>query len=180
MMERNWLKISLPVQRITGYAVEELLGENPIDYAHPDDRQKVLDHLYMLHLLMRLIRMQEIEYRFKHKNGDYVWLLTNAAIAFSYFGNGERMIITSSVDISIRKEQEKALAEKHQESMGHQSSFIKYAVNPHFFLQQLKCRAGFCVKDTLNAINFISDFSVLMRGVLSNSMKTFMKVLKKR
>lgn len=60
------------VERILGYTAEEFVGELPLQVLHPDDREK-------LQAALARVRANpgvpiSLEYRLRHKNGDWVWL----------------------------------------------------------------------------------------------------------
>ena len=58
--------------RMFGYSNEELNNTDPVSLTHPDDLEMVLGHLNRLFEDPAYIPV--IEYRFKHKNGDYTWI----------------------------------------------------------------------------------------------------------
>jgi len=70
-------------QRLTGYTVEELLGRNVFEFAHPDDqaglRQRFAAHLVDPNRLMP----DPAEARFRHKGGGWVWIELVATNAFA-------------------------------------------------------------------------------------------------
>lgn len=66
--------VSPSVKRLLGYDPEELIGSYPIEIAHPDDYD-----------IIRSIDFREehessiakaLQYRLRHKNGEYVWIET--------------------------------------------------------------------------------------------------------
>jgi len=70
--EGNMIYQSESVERILGYLGDELKGKNAFEYIHPDDVDKVLE------LFNKAIDIPgytaTAEYRFRHKNGDWVIL----------------------------------------------------------------------------------------------------------
>ena len=66
---------------LTGYAFEDLqpIGkEHFFNLFHPDDRQRVADHLESL--VHDSSHMREIEYRFKTKDDRWIWCLARDSV----------------------------------------------------------------------------------------------------
>ena len=58
--------------RMFGYELSELTSTHPNELTHPDDLAMVLDHL--ARLFENPTYVPVIEYRFMHKNGDWLWI----------------------------------------------------------------------------------------------------------
>ena len=95
-------------KRQIGYADEEV----PDDFeewrsrVHPDDLPRVLAHLQAY--LSHPAPTYRTEFRFRHKDGSYRWIMTQAAIVRDNRGKPIRML-GSHVDITERKEAEEQL-----------------------------------------------------------------------
>lgn len=92
--------ISPPCEDLTGYKPPELLGKNPYDYYHPDDVKKIQEKSHSEALDDNVI--QSIQYRFKRKDGKYIWLDT----ATQPVTNDEGEVVslqTTSREITERK-----------------------------------------------------------------------------
>lgn len=59
------------VQRLLGYSVEDYLNESPLHFVHSDDRELVGGRLRRL--LMGEQLNGTVEYRVRHRNGEWVW-----------------------------------------------------------------------------------------------------------
>jgi PAS domain S-box-containing protein len=97
---------------IKGWERDELVGENMLEYIHPDDRQHVVEEFRALVDTSGYIEKQ-IEFRFETKNNGWIWLEatgTSPGPAAPIDG-----YITTSRDISARKERERELEETKQE-----------------------------------------------------------------
>ncbi len=95
--------------QVKGWEPEELIGENIIEYIHPDDRSHVVDEFQSLTGTQGYIEKQ-IEFRFRTKNHGWVWLETTGTSP----GPDTPIdgYITTSRDISARKEREQQIAEQ--------------------------------------------------------------------
>lgn len=86
-----------------GYKPEEMIGKSPLDYAHPDDVE------YLLESFNDFVAEKVDDCttaRFKNKDGKYIWLETRANIVEK---NGVKSgFQSSSRDITTRKEEEEA------------------------------------------------------------------------
>lgn len=71
----TFLMVSPDVIRILGYIPEELLGNNPYEYMHPDDRNRFQYEYHMPMLEDKKPRVVEV--RYKRKDGKYIWLRTD-------------------------------------------------------------------------------------------------------
>lgn len=104
----NYRYVSPSVAKVFGYNMDELIGKLPYDLIHPND----LDEFKNLHYQLLFPDSSKVlEYRFKKKNGAYIWVETSAKSV----GNGiyepfEFICVTR--DITERKLSEKFLLEK--------------------------------------------------------------------
>lgn len=171
----NWIKTSPSIQKIAGYSEEELIGKNPLEYIHPEDVFNY-EMTALAPVLNEEVSHSQLEYRLRHKDGHYIWLFTR--ITLVEFGDShDKLIMTSSTDMTLQKSHKAKLEEQHQASLKHQSRLLSTQINPHFFFNSLNAVQAYVLKeDTINAINFISNFSTLMRDVLSNSMEQFISL----
>ncbi len=88
---------------VKGWPREELLGERIQDYIHPDDRERVLAEFGALTGEVGRID-DEIEFRFRSKTGEWIWLaVTGAAPGSESTIDG---YIVTSRDVTDRKNTE--------------------------------------------------------------------------
>ncbi len=94
------------VERIMGYAPEEMEGDNTFDYVHPDDRERVLQE-FMEGMQEPGIHDTKVEYRYRASDGSYRWM---ESIGSSRLGDPvvEGGVVNSR-DITERKEKEREL-----------------------------------------------------------------------
>jgi PAS domain S-box-containing protein len=97
------------VEKLFGWKPEELIGNNAFDNVHPDDIDK--GQSFIASLLSEPNKTGTSEVRYRHKNGDYVWIeFTGSNLFHDPIING---ILGSYHDISERKMAEKMLQEKN-------------------------------------------------------------------
>jgi PAS domain S-box-containing protein len=101
-----------PSHRRVGYAPEELLGKQPLDFIHPEDRERLV-----LMLMDYLVRVQSgkvdasqlsetIEFRFREKSGGWIHVESTANLI-------KDQILLVSRDITERKRAQAFLEATH-------------------------------------------------------------------
>ncbi|GAO42799.1 PAS domain S-box protein [Flavihumibacter petaseus] len=104
----DYVYVSPASKSLLGYEPEELVNRSPYEYFHPDDSAISLRDT--LQLILLGIESPSTQYRFRHKDGSWVWL---ESVAKPIMDHGEVMYIqTNSRDISERKRSEQLLVEK--------------------------------------------------------------------
>lgn len=91
----EYLYVSPNYPHILGYKEEELIGDYPTNYFHPDDKDRIMKEFSNLPLRQRT---KGHPYRYKHKDGSWCWLLsvaTNLSDDPSLGG-----VVVNSMDIS--------------------------------------------------------------------------------
>jgi PAS domain S-box-containing protein len=101
------------VVRHLGYTVAELVGRNALDFMHPDDQGPLNDRFRALLAAGSAAppELHRFEYRFRHKNGSWLWL---ESVAVNALANPAVVgIIAHSRDINRRKDDERTLTLHH-------------------------------------------------------------------
>lgn len=93
------------LQRLLGYAEEELLGKDPLDFVHPDDRDVVSENVAGM---LAGERVQPYEYRVVSKAGDVAWVMETVA-PIQY--RGRPATLGNHIDITLSKQLEKKMVE---------------------------------------------------------------------
>jgi PAS domain S-box-containing protein len=110
VQDRVFQYVSPLFTEISGYSSSELIGENPLDYVHPEDREnvrkKAIEDLKGRNSLPH-------EFRFMRKDGEPVWILEKVA-SIEY--QGKPAAIASFMDITEQKRAEAEL-EKSMEKL---------------------------------------------------------------
>ncbi|WP_405079042.1 PAS domain S-box protein [Paenibacillus chitinolyticus] len=101
---------SSPICRtIFGYEPEEMVGQGALPLIHPDD----LDRVVLFLEQNRNTEGDNVTFRFRCKNGDYVWLESTTRYTYDKDGNLNE-IISISRDITERKKADQQLQESEQ------------------------------------------------------------------
>jgi PAS domain S-box-containing protein len=99
---------------ILGYNLSEIIGLEPEDYFalfHPDDKQAIIEHIENV----ENGKQDRIEYRFKHKKGNWVWCSSEDA-PFELSEDGRvKSLVGIITDISKDKKQRKSLKKSETE-----------------------------------------------------------------
>ncbi len=99
-------------EHVKGWPRGDLLGENIVEYIHPDDRDRVVEQFSKPQGEIGVID-DEIEFRFRKKDGEYTWLAsTGTAPGTDSPIDG---YVTTSRDVSDRKEYEQRLTEQRDD-----------------------------------------------------------------
>ncbi|QQR91143.1 MAG: EAL domain-containing protein [Myxococcales bacterium] len=101
--------VSPSVRELLGYTPSEMVGLNPYELFHPEDKQRIRTEVHTPAL--QGVHHLAVSYRIRKKNGEYTWFET---LTRPIFDNDGKVIQlqTSSRDISKRKAAEEAL--QHQ------------------------------------------------------------------
>lgn len=95
----HYLYVSRSILPTTGYLETDLLGRAFLDFAHPDDQAALLSDKTML---LHRPETRTVAYRFRHKEGHYVWLEANIRPVLDDQGCVVEFV-TVSRDISQRR-----------------------------------------------------------------------------
>ena len=98
------------IERMLGYRPDELVGENIIDYVHPEDVSRAIAELATVRSSSEV--RESIEVRFRRKDGSWRWIegIANNLIDDSNVGG----IVVNSRDITARKQAERRIAETEE------------------------------------------------------------------
>lgn len=97
---------SLSYQKILGYSPEELQASSGFEQIHPDDRERVKSAAKEAR---ETGVTTTLEYRFRHKNGDWLVLESVASIIRNERGEAEKLVIVNR-DITERKKAQEAFS----------------------------------------------------------------------
>ncbi len=107
----NLILVSPSMEKLSGYTREELVGRNAFELYHPDDISAGKERLKML---IKGKESPSAEFRFRKKNGDYVWC--DIASKPVQTTNGNFRIVVVARDITERKNLQELL-QKHSENL---------------------------------------------------------------
>ena len=98
----TYLYVSNSVKDLLGFETHELVGKSPYDYIHPGDLNASNKDFGVR---LREERITGLEYRFRHKDGRYIWFEAYTKPITNEYGE-VTSIQTSSREISARKNAE--------------------------------------------------------------------------
>lgn len=111
-LDGRYLYVSPSSERMLGYTPSELVGRNPYDFFHPSDR----DRLRRNHNQLLANRpTKQLQYRFRHAHGHYLWLETITQAITDTQGQVQRLQ-SASRDVTARMMAEMALRRQHRQS----------------------------------------------------------------
>jgi PAS domain S-box-containing protein len=166
-LDGKWLKVNRELCHIVGYPEDQLLSLTFQDVTHPNDLGA--DIVLQQRALRGEIESFRMEKRYIHKNGSTVWINLNVALIRD--GEGNPLHFASQVeDITERKASDRELAEANKKVGELKLVALRSVMSPHFIFNVLNSIQFFIAKnDRLNAINYLSTFSKLMRSILTHS-----------
>lgn len=98
--------------RILGYFPEEMIGVDPVVWTHPEDMQIIGPRL--LSLLETPGKTIQMQYRMRHKNGEYRWIESSVG---NFLNNPDlNALVFNYRDITDRKESEDLLKKTKEEA----------------------------------------------------------------
>lgn len=97
---RRFLYASPSMERMFGYRPEELLGTDAQDFVHPEDREMVLTK--SIEAIERQAPSVKLEYRYRHKNGEYRSVSSNCRLLYDEEGVFSSAVL-STRDVTDRK-----------------------------------------------------------------------------
>ncbi|MEW4368891.1 PAS domain-containing protein [Paenibacillus kandeliae] len=107
----NFLYASPSLTRLLGYEPDEMVGQSAVAYYHPEDRAVV--QVYVQSILYAQ-EQHTVCYRFRHKQGHYVWLESSGTFAADRMSPAGGTVVAVSRDVSDRKFAEQQLLESEQ------------------------------------------------------------------
>src|SRR5713101_481222 len=123
---------SLSYQKVLGYSPSELRGSSAFEQIHPDDRERVKD---AAEEARQSGKGEALEYRFRHKNGNWLVLESTSSVIRNAKGEPEKLVIVNR-NITKRKHAEEALrrSETSFRSMVEDAPYGIYRASPagHF------------------------------------------------
>jgi len=95
-------------QKTSGYSEEELLGLQPLELVHPEDRQRVRDHAIAM---LKGQILTPCQFRIFHRDGEIRWgVETTTSVTY----RGRKASLGIFIDITESKQMERALQESEE------------------------------------------------------------------
>jgi PAS domain S-box-containing protein len=108
----KWIEVNNALCEFLGYEEDELKKMTFHDLTHPDDLDKDME--YVRKMLNKDIDFYQMEKRYMHKNGNYVWALLTVSMVWNPDGS-PRFFISQIQDISEMKKLISDLETKNQQ-----------------------------------------------------------------
>ena len=105
-LDGRWLRVNPALCQIVGYSEREMLAANFQKITHPDDLAP--DLAYVEQLIKGEIRSYQMEKRYLHKDGHFVWALLSVTLMHDE-DNNPLFFFSQVQDITDRKHAEEAL-----------------------------------------------------------------------
>jgi len=107
----TFIYVSPACRTLLGYEPDELIGTSVTPIVHPEDAEQYIS-------LLSTPEWNDItvtvDYRARHKNGEYIWVETTARLFFDE-ASGQQEFQASSRNITERKEAEEQLQRAHND-----------------------------------------------------------------
>lgn len=105
--------VSSSSYNLLGYNPDDLLGKSAYDFLHPEDAEQIKEGLK--EFISNGLGIYTASYRYRKKDGSYIWIESTNKLAFIDHTNQFLGIISISRDISERKAFQSRLEEKIKE-----------------------------------------------------------------
>jgi PAS domain S-box-containing protein len=105
VQDRKFQYVNHRFQKISGYSENELLGANPLNLVHPEDRDNVRETAT---LMLKGKLSLPYEYRLINKAGETVWVMESVS---SVEHEGRRAALISAMDITAHKQLQSKVVE---------------------------------------------------------------------
>lgn len=126
--------ISPQYTRLTGYALADLeaMGADMLELFHPNDRQRVLSHIASA-ASARDEQVREIEYRFRTRDGRWIWCLSRETVFARDVDGSVRQYLGTFLDVTQRKQaEEESHAAKHSAEQARAAAEEANRAKDHF------------------------------------------------
>jgi PAS domain S-box-containing protein len=181
---------------IVGYAPEELMGRMAMDFVHPDDQEALYQAFDSQADSGHEHASQPIRYRYRHKNGDWIWLESHPTVIFDENREAVEFITVSrdvtrakaaEAELTAAREAAEAVAQAKSEflaNMSHEirtpltsimgfSGLLKRVENLPDNARPYVERIATAGESLLSVVNDILDFSKLEAGQLELDPQAF-------
>lgn len=127
--------------------------------------------------VMRKLANEDVLRSYEHlisiKGGEQKWILENMSLITDEDGL-PKYIEGTVIDITKQKQVQLELDEQRKQAVQYQSMLLSSQLNPHFIFNSLNSVQYYILNEQIEpALNYIADFSKLMRTVLQNSLHPY-------
>lgn len=136
-----------------GYSVSDVIGKNINTFIHPDDAQKCIE--FITNIIITKNPDKGLEYRVKHKNGEYKWQTSNIS---PQFNKDNELLGLTGIATDITK---KIIQQKKEQI---RSKLLEFSLDNT--LEDL-------MKHALDLIEQIAESPISFYNILDTNEKTF-------
>ncbi|MFP5470766.1 MAG: PAS domain S-box protein, partial [Bacteroidia bacterium] len=186
------LYMSPSVENAVGFESEEVVGKNILDFIHPDDVKEMLSKVITpsaekngedASFINGIKKEDYLIRRVKHKYSDR-WLYFRMVSSNQIRNPNVQGIIINAQNVTdligaqedIKNAYQLVSKEKLQ-ALKYQSRLLSSQLNPHFMFNALNSVQYYVLNEEAEpALDFVSDFSKLIRATLKNSLKDYINL----
>lgn len=172
MQDGHWVYTNKYASELFEYSTNEFSEISFLNLVHPDYRKEIANKAKAR--INGYAEPDRYECVMLTKSGHNIHVDVSAS-TITY--KDKPAIMGTLMDITEKKIAQDKLLEGYQQSIRYQSQLLSSQINPHFIYNALNSIQFFVLdQKTENTLGFISEFSQLMRMVLSNSLHDFISL----
>lgn len=157
--------VSPSAREMIGFEASELVGRMISDLFVKKESSN--EYIEMLNEQGKLVNYEQT---ITHKDGREINVMINAEYIWGE-DNKREAVRGTIIDITELKQAQATLEEQHKKGVQYQSMLLSSQINPHFIFNALNSIQYYILDERVEpALDFISEFSKLMRSVLGNSL----------
>lgn len=183
------LYMSPSVENAVGFKPEEIVGRNILEFVHPDDVGEMIEEATSVKSSPKKNSQEETDddsyliRRVKHKYYDG-WLYFRMVTSNQTRNPNVQGIIINAQNVTDLigaqddiKNAYQLVSKEKQQALIYQSRLLSSQLNPHFMFNALNSVQYYVLNEEVEpALDFVSDFSKLIRLTLKNSLKDYINL----
>ncbi len=185
--------MSPSVENAVGYKPEDVVGKSIFDFVHPDDAREMMEEAsgkkYSLENKKHIKAFDDSHLirRVKHKYYDG-WLYFRMLTSDQTHNPNVGGIIINAQNVTDLMVAQKNITNAYQliskektQALNYQSRLLSSQLNPHFLFNALNSVQYYILNEEVEpALDYVSDFSKLIRSTLKNSLNDYINLAKEK